>query len=264
MTALGRLVWRLTVVLLVLAATAGPATPAAAQPSTQVELPTLTLDPTEGTPGTPVNALATGYGSCPHDGVRRRGSGKRGVPLGRRRGRDRWRGRRRRHRRHPVPGPRRRADRTAHGDVAVRRRRDAAAGGDLRRDRAHGDPRGGAFRARQDSCRGHQDPPRCRAGGGGDHGRGQPGRGPGSRRGRRGRPGHPGRPAARQRGTRRRGRARRRGDVRRGSGGHHRRRRAATRPAQRRGRDRPEPEPRGGERGGAARRRRPGDGRRTR
>jgi beta-lactam-binding protein with PASTA domain len=68
MTAVGRLVWRLTVVLLVLAAAAGPATPAAAQPSTQVELPTLTLDPGEGTPGAPVNALATGYGSCPTTG----------------------------------------------------------------------------------------------------------------------------------------------------------------------------------------------------
>jgi len=68
MTALGRLVWRLTIVLLVLAATAGPATPSAAQHPTQVELPTLTLDPTEGTPGTPVNALATGYGSCPTTG----------------------------------------------------------------------------------------------------------------------------------------------------------------------------------------------------
>lgn len=54
--------------LLVAATVIGPGTPGAAEPAVPVEVPTLTLDPTEGTPGTSVNAKATGYGACPPTG----------------------------------------------------------------------------------------------------------------------------------------------------------------------------------------------------
>lgn len=66
MAVVGRFVWCVTVVLL--ASVIGPGTPLSAAQAGPVEVLSLTLDPPEGTAGTPVDARATGYAACPPTG----------------------------------------------------------------------------------------------------------------------------------------------------------------------------------------------------